>query len=217
MEAAMYDPVEQQTFAEPTIGDHCAALKHELGLSGNIPEVVSGACRALGVEETGSLVSRAKKCREVLAGGNGDVAAGNVVVAHGTTLTVVDVVAAPTVVDVVAPAIAATVVDVVAPPVVGVVAPPAASRNHYVQDVQVFDGAGLVQRPEDAAPAAAPALGRVPQGPAPRVALELRAERGRREAEHLGSTREIQRRFNVSVPRARVPKKASTLRDRSER
>ena len=34
---------------------------------------------------------------------------------------------------------------------------------------------------------------------------------------HLGSTREIQRRFNVSVPHARVPEKASTLRDRSER
>ena len=33
----------------------------------------------------------------------------------------------------------------------------------------------------------------------------------------LGSTRVIQRRFNVSVPRARVPEQASTLRDRSER
>ena len=33
----------------------------------------------------------------------------------------------------------------------------------------------------------------------------------------LGRTRVIQRRFNVSVPRARVPEKASTLRDRSER
>ena len=32
-----------------------------------------------------------------------------------------------------------------------------------------------------------------------------------------GQKRVIQRRFNVSVPRARVPKKASTLRDRSER
>ena len=32
-----------------------------------------------------------------------------------------------------------------------------------------------------------------------------------------GSTRVIQRRFNVSVPRARVLGKASTLRDRSER
>ena len=32
----------------------------------------------------------------------------------------------------------------------------------------------------------------------------------------LGSTRVIQRRFNVSVPRARVPEKASALRDRSE-
>ena len=33
----------------------------------------------------------------------------------------------------------------------------------------------------------------------------------------LGRKRVIQRRFNVSVPRARVPKKASTLRGRSER
>ena len=33
----------------------------------------------------------------------------------------------------------------------------------------------------------------------------------------LGRKRVIQRRFNVSVPRARVPGKASTLRDRSER
>jgi hypothetical protein len=33
----------------------------------------------------------------------------------------------------------------------------------------------------------------------------------------LGGTREIQRRFNLSVPRARAPEKASTLRDRSER
>ena len=32
-----------------------------------------------------------------------------------------------------------------------------------------------------------------------------------------GRKRVIQRRFNVSVPRARVPKKASMLRDRSER
>ena len=32
----------------------------------------------------------------------------------------------------------------------------------------------------------------------------------------LGGTRVIQRRFNVSVPRARVPEKASALRDRSE-
>ena len=33
----------------------------------------------------------------------------------------------------------------------------------------------------------------------------------------LGSKRVIQCRFNVSVPRARVPEKASALRDRSER
>ena len=34
---------------------------------------------------------------------------------------------------------------------------------------------------------------------------------------HLGGTRVIQRRFNVSVPRARVPETASTRRGRSER
>ena len=32
-----------------------------------------------------------------------------------------------------------------------------------------------------------------------------------------GRTRVMQRRFNVSVPRARVPEKASALRERSER
>ena len=36
-------------------------------------------------------------------------------------------------------------------------------------------------------------------------------------AERLGRKRVIQRRFNVRVPRTRVPEKASTLRDRSER
>ena len=51
------------------------------------------------------------------------------------------------------------------------------------------------------------------------VGVELVLRRlGRVEVdEGLGSTRAIQRRFNVSVPRARVPEKASTLRDRSER
>ena len=34
---------------------------------------------------------------------------------------------------------------------------------------------------------------------------------------HLGSTRVIQRRFNVSVPRARVTENTSRLQDRSER
>jgi hypothetical protein len=47
------------------------------------------------------------------------------------------------------------------------------------------------------------------------------AERSRWFANFLrdsqGRTRVIQRRFNVSVPRARVLGKASTLRDRSER
>ena len=38
-----------------------------------------------------------------------------------------------------------------------------------------------------------------------------------RERARLGSKRVIQRLFNVSVPRACVPEKASALRDRSER
>ena len=37
------------------------------------------------------------------------------------------------------------------------------------------------------------------------------------EAQHLGRKRVIQVLFNMSVPRARVPEKASMLRDRSER
>ena len=50
------------------------------------------------------------------------------------------------------------------------------------------------------------------------LALE-RAPVGREalEAERLGRKRVIQRRFNVSVPRTRVPEKASMLRGRSER
>ena len=50
------------------------------------------------------------------------------------------------------------------------------------------------------------------------VRVELR-ERGRvaLDGPRLGSKRVIQRRFNVSGPRRRVPKKASTLRDRSKR
>ena len=47
-----------------------------------------------------------------------------------------------------------------------------------------------------------------------------RARRGRavvRRRDARGGTRVIQRRVNVSVPRARVPGKASTLRDRPER
>ena len=46
----------------------------------------------------------------------------------------------------------------------------------------------------------------------PQVRAEVRdAQRG------LGRTRVIQRRIKVSVPRARAPEKASTLRERSER
>ena len=42
-------------------------------------------------------------------------------------------------------------------------------------------------------------------------------DQNHRRLGHLGRTREIQRRFNVSVPRARVTRKASTRRGRSER
>ena len=150
----MYDPVEQQAFcAEPTIGDHCAALKHELGLSGNIPEVVSGACRALGVDDTGTLVARAAKCREVLGlGTGGDVAAGaaraGTVVEAAPAGTFVGAEAGPTIVGVAAPAVAGTVIGFVAPaaqPIERFAAP--AGRTHHFQYVRGnrFDGAGLVQ------------------------------------------------------------------------
>ena len=43
----------------------------------------------------------------------------------------------------------------------------------------------------------------------------LHAKANRRD--DRGRTRVIQRRFNVSIPRARVLEKTSTLRDRSER
>ena len=73
----MYEPVEPTSAAEPTLVETCAVLKRELGLSGNVAEVISGACRALGVDDTGTLVARAKKCRDVLGEGTGgDVAAG---------------------------------------------------------------------------------------------------------------------------------------------
>jgi len=47
--------------------------------------------------------------------------------------------------------------------------------------------------------------------------FDSKVDRAASEATRRGRTRVIQRRFNVSVPRARVPGKASTLRDRSER
>ena len=55
---------------EPTLKEHCVFLKEQLGLEGRIPEVISGACRALGVEETGTLVDRARRCRAVVDGGS---------------------------------------------------------------------------------------------------------------------------------------------------
>jgi len=51
------------------------------------------------------------------------------------------------------------------------------------------------------------------QGPDGRAPVPLELD----EAAHLGRKREIQVIFNLSVPRARVPKKASMRRDRSER
>ena len=55
---------------EPTLKEHCVFLKEQLGLEGRIPEVISGACRALGVDETGTLVDRARRCRAVVDGGS---------------------------------------------------------------------------------------------------------------------------------------------------
>ena len=74
------------------------------------------------------------------------------------------------------------------------------------------DGVALAPEPRDAA-------GRAAEGVLRAAGRAGVAERGRgvAPAPGLGSTRVIQRRFNVSVPRARVPPKASTLRDRSER
>ena len=40
---------------EPTLKEHCVFLKEQLGLEGRIPEVISGACRALGVEAAAGL------------------------------------------------------------------------------------------------------------------------------------------------------------------
>ena len=72
MKVAAWEPA-----AEPTLAETCAVLKRELELSGNVTEVVSSACRVLGVDDTGTLVARAKKCREVLgAGTGGEIAAG---------------------------------------------------------------------------------------------------------------------------------------------
>ena len=93
---------------------------------------------------------------------------------------------------------------------------------------------------EDAAEALAPPLvevDRAPDGAEVRALPaqdavpvdEVRDEPAERAAEHaadddrdesderLGSKRVIQRRFNVSVPPARIPNKTSTRRDRSER
>ena len=76
MKVAACDPVGPAV--EPTLVETCEVLKRELELSGNVTEVVSSACRVLGVDDTGTLVARAKKCREVLgAGTGGEIAAGH--------------------------------------------------------------------------------------------------------------------------------------------
>ena len=55
---------------EPTLTEQCAFLKEQLGLEGSIPVVIiAGACRALGVDEAGSLVERARRCRAAVGGG----------------------------------------------------------------------------------------------------------------------------------------------------
>ena len=146
--AAMYATVPA---AEPTLAETCAVLKRELGLSGSITEVISGACRALGVDDTGTLVARAAKCREVLGvGTGGDVAAGaalaGTVVEAAPAGTFVGAEAGPTIVGVAAPA--GTVIGFVAPaaqPIEPFAAP--AGRTHHFQYVRGnrFNGAGLVQ------------------------------------------------------------------------
>ena len=147
--ASGYEPVAPA--AEPTLAETCAVLKRELGLSGSITEVISGACRALGVDDTGTLVARAAKCREVLGvGTGGDVAAGaalaGTVVEAAPAGTFVGAEAGPTIVGVAAPA--GTVIGFVAPaaqPIEPFAAP--AGRTHHFQYVRGnrFDGAGLVQ------------------------------------------------------------------------
>ena len=149
MKVAAYEPVAP--VAEPTLAETCAVLKRELGLSGSITEVISGACRALGVDDTGTLVARAAKCREVLGvGTGGDVAAGaalaGTVVEAAPAGTFVGAEAGPTIVGVAAPA--GTVIGFVAPaaqPIEPFAAP--AGRTHHFQYVRGnrFDGAGLVQ------------------------------------------------------------------------
>ena len=152
MKAPMYETVPA---AEPTLAETCAVLKRELGLSGSITEVISGACRALGVDDTGTIVARAKKCREVLGlGTGGDVAAGaalaGTVVEAAPAGTFVGAEAGPTIVGVAAPAVAGTVIGFVAPtaqPIEPFAAPAASGRTHHFQYVRGnrFDGAGLVQ------------------------------------------------------------------------
>ena len=54
---------------EPTLTERCAFLKEQLGLEGSIPAVIAGACRALGLDEAGTLVERARRCRAAVGGG----------------------------------------------------------------------------------------------------------------------------------------------------
>ena len=75
MKVAAWEPVGPAV--EPTLMETFEVLKRELELSGNVTEVVSSACRVLGVDDTGTLVARAKKCRELLGEGTGgEIAAG---------------------------------------------------------------------------------------------------------------------------------------------
>ena len=165
MKAPMYETVPA---AEPTLAETCAVLKRELGLSGSITEVISGACRALGVDDTGTIVARAAKCREVLGlGTGGDVAAGaalaGTVVEAAPAGTFVGAEAGPTIVGVAAPAVAGTVIGFVAPtaqPIEPFAAPAASGRTHHFQ-----------YRPnvEDGPIVLAPVVGVEPAGLAPQL------------------------------------------------
>ena len=96
-------------------------------------------------------------------------------------------------------------------------APPARAVSRDVED-------WLGGKPPPAAPAPPPKVVQLPKPAALAATPYMPAKDAsplrvcyEHEGEPQGSKRVIQLRFNMSVPRARVPKKASTLRDRSER
>ena len=67
-------PVESET-SGTTLKDNYEMLKRELGLEGTVSEVVTQACRELGVPLEGPVLGRAARCRAQLFGGATDVSA----------------------------------------------------------------------------------------------------------------------------------------------